>query len=64
MWLNNKACFTPSTSLILHSQSPDVLRLTQHPIPGESQGQVGWGPRQPELLVRTDHVKGLEIGGL
>ena len=32
------------------------------PIPGSAQGQVGWGPGQPELVGGNRHGKGLELG--
>ena len=32
------------------------------PIPGGTQGQVGWGPGQPELVgCSPDHSRGLEL---
>ena len=34
------------------------------PIPGNTQGQVGWGPGQPELLGGTAYGRGLELEGL
>jgi len=34
-------------------------------IPGGVQGQVGWGPGQPELVGgNSSHSRGLELGGL
>ena len=35
------------------------------PIPGGTQGQVGWGPGQPELVGGSPaHGRGLELGDL
>jgi len=35
------------------------------PIPGGTQGQVGWGPGQPELVGGSPaHGRGLVLGGL
>ena len=34
------------------------------PIPGDAQGQVGWGPGQSELLEARSSQQGLELEGL
>ena len=35
------------------------------PIPGDAQGQAGWGPGQPELVGGSPaHSTGLGLGGL
>ena len=34
------------------------------PIPGGAQGQVGWGPGQPELVGGNKPTAGVGAGGL
>jgi len=39
-------------------------RSCRCPIPGGAQGQVEWGPAQPELVDDSPaHSRGLELGG-
>ncbi|MEQ5253619.1 hypothetical protein, partial [Escherichia coli] len=52
------------------ADNPDVEKyqngyMTSRAVPGGAQGQVGWGPGQPELVGGSPaHGRGEQLGGL
>ena len=47
-----------------HPSAKELPRALVCPIPGGVQGQVGWGPEQPDQVGSSpDHSRGLRLGG-
>ena len=52
---------------ILYSESGEAQAQVAHrscdcSIPGDTQGQAGWGPGQPELVSGSQLMAGVETG--